>query len=100
MSKNIILLFLCISLCSCGVSNRQDTAVSLSDISGETKLTDLYGEFEYISPETSDESIFGSIHKLIVYDNKYFILRTPDLRGNQDDTIVLAKQGHSYFLCL
>jgi hypothetical protein len=43
-------------------------------ISEEISINELFGEFEYISLETSKESIFGEIKKLIVYDDKYYIL--------------------------
>jgi len=37
-------------------------------------LVDLFYEFEYISLETSEESIFGSIQKLIIHEDSYYIL--------------------------
>ncbi|MDR0560663.1 MAG: 6-bladed beta-propeller [Prevotellaceae bacterium] len=56
------------------MTKNEPTTVSLSDISGEIKITELFDEFEYVTLETSDESIFGNIDKLTIYDNKFFIL--------------------------
>jgi hypothetical protein len=37
-------------------------------------LDSLFEEFEYIPLETNNESIFGEINKLFVFDDKYFVL--------------------------
>jgi hypothetical protein len=60
---------------SCKVkTNEQIPSVSLTDISGNVKIADVFDEFEYIALETSEESIFGTVNKLIIHDNKFFIL--------------------------
>ncbi|MEA4936490.1 MAG: 6-bladed beta-propeller [Paludibacter sp.] len=74
MKKIIILFILSLFFFSCKGVNRQYVSISLSEISGQASYNDLYKDFECISLESSEKSIFGAINKLIVYDHKYFIL--------------------------
>ncbi|MDR3093253.1 MAG: 6-bladed beta-propeller [Bacteroidales bacterium] len=73
MKLSKLLLCVCISVFSC-TNNSPVSIVSLTEVSGKIKLNDIFDEFEYIPLETTDNSIFGSFNKLIVYDNKFFIL--------------------------
>ncbi len=59
---------------SCKGNAEKNMILNLSEINGQTSLDEIYKDFEYISLETSENNIFGAIDKLIVYDNKYFIL--------------------------
>jgi hypothetical protein len=40
----------------------------------QTSLSDIYTDFECISLETNEKSIFGAVSKLMVYDHQFFIL--------------------------
>lgn len=37
-------------------------------------VTDIFHDFEYIALETNDESIIGEVSKILIYDNKYYLL--------------------------
>jgi len=49
-------------------------SIIIENTSKEISINDLFNEFEYISLETSENSIFAAIDKLIIYDDKYYIL--------------------------
>jgi hypothetical protein len=73
--KKIFLLILISSLIiSCKNVTEQATEISLSNITGQVKIDDLFDEFEYIPLETSEISIFGNIKRMIVSDHQFFIL--------------------------
>ena len=68
----ILLIFLFVS-CK-HTEEKAIEVVSLTDnLTGKAVLNDLFDEFEFISLETTNESIFGRIKKLIIFDNKYYI---------------------------
>jgi hypothetical protein len=48
--------------------NDCSSSVDLSNVSEQVKINELFNDFEYISVETNDASIFGEIDKLIVCD--------------------------------
>ena len=74
IDKYIVILFafLCFS-CVHTNSSSTENIVLTGKISKELVLNDLFEEFEYISLETSKESIFGEIRKLIIYKNRFYI---------------------------
>ncbi len=74
--KVYIILISAFLFLSCGhTSNPSEDNVILTDhVSKEISLNELFDDFEYISLETSEEGIFGTIDKLIIYDNRYYIL--------------------------
>ena len=75
MFNKCIVFVLALLLFSCVPPNNSSTesVVLTGDISKEFVLDDLFEEFEYISLESSRESTFGEIRKLILFDNKFYI---------------------------
>ena len=75
MVNKYIVFVLAFLFFSCVPANNSSTesVVLTGNISKELVLDDLFEEFEYISLETSKESIFGEIRKLIIYDNRFYI---------------------------
>ncbi len=77
--KNVLVLFIIgILLVSC-IQKKQDainsrTVFLLQEPRLDLTLNTLFDRFEYIALETTKESLFGTINKLIVYDDKYFIM--------------------------
>jgi len=69
-------------------------SILIGNTSKEISTNDLFNEFEYISLETSENSIFGAIDKLIIYDDKYYIL---DLKTNK---IYVFRQDGSFVLTI
>lgn len=77
---------------SCLVNKSNISTLNLENNAGQSTISDLYTEFEFISLETNTNSIFGEINKLVVHDKKYFILdkmRTKKiLVFNEDGTFI------------
>jgi hypothetical protein len=59
---------------SCKTKEEQNSVIVLSGVSEQITIAEVFDEFEYISLETSEESVFGDINRLIVYEDKFFIL--------------------------
>jgi hypothetical protein len=75
MMRLLFILLLCTYISSCTIKKKEQvTDILLTNISENIKIGEIFDEFEYIPLETSEESIFGVISKLIVYENKFFIL--------------------------
>ena len=74
-SLSLIIFVSTLCLCnSCVTSNESSNTISLIDVAGEVDLDDLFEDFEYIQLETTDKSIYGQVNKLIIHNNKFYIL--------------------------
>ncbi len=78
--KSLLLVLLALLLLgSCDEKNKRKQLQSnsfpiLKDLSETIKVNTLFDEFEYISLETTEKSIFGWIDKLIIHNNQFYIL--------------------------
>ncbi len=63
---------------SCNEKSRNDMNTKIlypiNELSGSINANDIFCEFEYISLETTQQSLLGSVDRLIVYDDKLFVL--------------------------
>jgi hypothetical protein len=95
-----MVLFICFFI-SCKTEVNQSESIVLSDVSGQIKIDEVFENFEYIPLETSDESIFGRINKLILYNHQFFILDNAKMKkvfvfnddGSYSHTIGIVGKG-------
>ncbi|MDR2907569.1 MAG: 6-bladed beta-propeller [Bacteroidales bacterium] len=74
---NLIFILVLIQLVSCSTTRGQldGTVVKMADIPQKNiVMDDVFCDFEYVSLETTEQSLFGDVNKLIVHDQTYFIL--------------------------
>lgn len=73
--KYIISFLILSCFFSCTGGKKQDiSALHVVEATGSVKITDLFEDFEYIPLETTDESFFGNINKLMVYNDQFYVL--------------------------
>jgi hypothetical protein len=64
----------CVIFSTCATKQELTTDISLTDISGEVNFTDMFDDFIYIPLETSEKSLFSTVNKMIVHENKFYIM--------------------------
>lgn len=83
----------CISVISCSVKDKADNDSStislLKDVNERIEPMSVFEEFEYVTLETTDQSLFGAIDKLIVFDDNYYILD----KAKKKQILVFSKDG-------
>jgi len=84
----MILFALILVSCSNQTIQRQIT-VDLNNPKGRTMINDLFEDFEYIALQTTDSSLFGALNKLVVFEDKYYILDQRQMRK----VLVFEKDG-------
>lgn len=91
--KNTFIILTLVLLVSCYNKKEQRVLSSsipvLHGISDTVTASTLFDDFEYISLETTKQSIFGNIDKLIVHNDNFFILDKAILKK----IIVFSKSG-------
>jgi hypothetical protein len=78
LTSVLIIVSLILTCCDNGTSKILDFVPTLvvtdAGTSHNIKLSEIYKDFEYIPLETNEECIIGQPTKIILYDNKFYIL--------------------------
>lgn len=77
MKKLFRILLINFIICGCNTKdyNKESHIINMTGkIQNTIELNTLFSDFEYISLETNENSIFGKINKLIIHKDKYYIL--------------------------
>ncbi len=74
--KKLMSLVLCISaLVSC-IHSEQKQSVLKIDIQRPNPVPDILDKYHYITLETSDESLIGEIKKIVIQNDKLYVLNS------------------------
>ena len=74
MKKWIFVLISCIFLSTCATKTDLSNLISLTDISGEIVFDNIFDDFVYIPLETSEKSLLGVVNKMIIHENRFYIM--------------------------
>lgn len=84
MKKYISLIVILFFMFSCNKSKKQNSQSMIIPILAEivetSKDSQLFTGLEYITLESTDQSLFGKIDKLIVYNDRFYILDKTDMK--------------------
>lgn len=72
-----ILLSFCIVVCRCNTSTKTSSDIYVDlDLEDKVSFYDIFSKIEVVPLETNEESLIGTINKLVHYDSNYYLLDT------------------------